>query len=269
MTLAELFHLLRKHMRLVIALPVALAVLVAIVSFFMPDQYTASTTMYVLSRAEEGQQATNMATDLNASQMLTNDVAKILKSDRVSRDVADQLGLRDLGDYDISVDNTSTTRVVTLSVTGTDPVMTAQVANAFVTDVSSVAQEVMNVQSVNVARCTRRSASWPASSLPSPLWWRRTRSTPASATPRKWRSLSACPWLATSRSLPTSANQAPSRCQPSANVVPHSTKHKERPARGLERIFTCPATKAHTRRWSSRISTCRTPPRRCSPTSAS
>lgn len=150
MTLAELFHLLRKHMRLVIALPVALAVLVAIVSFFMPDQYTASTTMYVLSRAEEGQQATNMATDLNASQMLTNDVAKILKSDRVSRDVADQLGLRDLGDYDISVDNTSTTRVVTLSVTGTDPVMTAQVANAFVTDVSSVAQEVMNVQSVNV-----------------------------------------------------------------------------------------------------------------------
>ena len=150
MTLAELFHLLRKHMRLVIALPVALAVLVAIVSFFMPDQYTASTTMYVLSRAEEGQQATNMATDLNASQMLTNDVAKILKSDRVSRDVADQLGLRDLGDYDISVDNTSTTRVVTLSVTGTDPVMTAQLANAFVTDVSSVAQEVMNVQSVNV-----------------------------------------------------------------------------------------------------------------------
>ena len=150
MTLAELFHLLRKHMRLVIALPVALAVRVAIVSFFMPDQYTASTTMYVLSRAEEGQQATNMATDLNASQMLTNDVAKILKSDRVSRDVADQLGLRDLGDYDISVDNTSTTRVVTLSVTGTDPVMTAQVANAFVTDVSSVAQEVMNVQSVNV-----------------------------------------------------------------------------------------------------------------------
>ena len=86
----------------------------------------------------------------NGCTVKTNDVAKILKSDRVSRDVADQLGLRDLGDYDISVDNTSTTRVVTLSVTGTDPVMTAQVANAFVTDVSSVAQEVMNVQSVNV-----------------------------------------------------------------------------------------------------------------------
>lgn len=150
MTLAELFHLLRKHMRLVIALPVALAVLVAIVSFFMPDQYTASTTMYVLSRAEEGQQATNMATDLNASQMLTNDVATILKSDRVSADVAEQLGLEDLDAYDVSVDNTTTTRVITLSVTGTDPVMTAQVANAFVTDVSSVAQEVMNVQSVNV-----------------------------------------------------------------------------------------------------------------------
>ena len=150
MTLAELFHLLRKHMRLVIALPVALAVLVAIVSFFMPDQYTASTTMYVLSRQDESAQSTNMYSDLNASQMLTNDVATILKSDRVSADVAEQLGLEDLDAYDVSVDNTTTTRVITLSVTGTDPVMTAQVANAFVTDVSSVAQEVMNVQSVNV-----------------------------------------------------------------------------------------------------------------------
>ena len=146
MTLAELFQLLRKHLRLVIVLPVVLAALVAIVSFFMPDQYTASTTMYVLSR----QQSTNMFSDLNASQMLTNDVATILKSDRVSADVAEQLGLEDLDAYDVSVDNTTTTRVITLSVTGTDPVMTAQVANAFVTDVSSVAQEVMNVQSVNV-----------------------------------------------------------------------------------------------------------------------
>lgn len=150
MTLAELFHLLRKHLRLVIVLPVVLAALVAIVSFFMPDQYTASTTMYVLSRQDESAQSTNMFSDLNASQMLTNDVATILKSDRVSADVAEQLGLEDLDAYDVSVDNTTTTRVITLSVTGTDPVMTAQVANAFVTDVSSVAQEVMNVQSVNV-----------------------------------------------------------------------------------------------------------------------
>lgn len=150
MTLAELFHLLRKHLRLVIVLPVVLAALVAIVSFFMPDQYTASTTMYVLSRQDESAQSTNMFSDLNASQMLTNDVATILKSDRVSADVAEQLGLEDLDAYDVSVDNTTTTRVITLSVTGTDPVLTAQVANAFVTDVSSVAQEVMNVQSVNV-----------------------------------------------------------------------------------------------------------------------
>jgi len=150
MTLAELFQLLRKHLRLVIVLPVVLAALVAIVSFFMPDQYTASTTMYVLSRQDESAQSTNMYSDLNASQMLTNDVATILKSDRVSADVAEQLGLEDLDAYDVSVDNTTTTRVITLSVTGTDPVMTAQVANAFVTDVSSVAQEVMNVQSVNV-----------------------------------------------------------------------------------------------------------------------
>ena len=149
MTLAELFHLLRKPLGFVAALSVGAAVAVAVVSFFMPNKYTASTTMYVLSRTDNSTSANSMYSDLNASQMLTNDVATILKSKRVEQDVAQKLGLEDLDDYDVDVENSTTTRVVTLSVTGTDPARTAEVANAFVTDVSEVAQQVMNVQSVN------------------------------------------------------------------------------------------------------------------------
>ena len=48
MTLFELFALLRKHLALVIALPVVAGIAAFVISMFMPNEYTASTTMYVL-----------------------------------------------------------------------------------------------------------------------------------------------------------------------------------------------------------------------------
>lgn len=150
MTLLELLHLLRKHLRLVILLPIACAVATGVYAFFLPNQYTASTSMYVLSKSGSTDGTTVTQGDLSAAQMLTNDVASIIKSDRVKGDVATQLGLEDLDAYKIDVTSSTTTRVIDLTVTGTDPNMSAQVANALVTDVSNVAAQVMNVQSVNV-----------------------------------------------------------------------------------------------------------------------
>lgn len=150
MTLFELFGLLRKHLRLVILLPIICAVVVAGVSMLMPDEYTAETTMYVLSRSESSQDTSSVTqSDLSAGQMLTNDVATLATSDRVKSDVAKQLGLSNLNDYKLDVTSSTTTRVITLSVTGTDPQQAANVANAIVSDLSSVASDVMQVQSVN------------------------------------------------------------------------------------------------------------------------
>ena len=63
---------------------------------------------------------------------------------------ADDLGLDDLNGYDISVSSETTSRVITLSVEGADPQEAADIANAMAANVSEVAREVMNVQSVNV-----------------------------------------------------------------------------------------------------------------------
>ena len=150
MTLLELLHLLRKHLRLVVLLPVAFAVITGVYAFFLPNQYTASTSMYVLSKSISPDGTTVTQGDLSASQMLTNDVSSIIKSDRVKGDVATQLGLDNLNAYKIDVTSSTTTRVIDLTVTGTDAEKAAEVANALVTDVSNVAAQVMNVQSVNV-----------------------------------------------------------------------------------------------------------------------
>lgn len=75
MTLLELLKLLRKHIKLVIALPVVCALATAAVAWLvLPNTYTASVSMYVLTRSGESD-GTLSSTDLSASQMIANDVA--------------------------------------------------------------------------------------------------------------------------------------------------------------------------------------------------
>lgn len=151
MTLLELLTLLRKHLKLVIMLPIVCMVAMGLASvLMMSDTYTATTDMYVLASSEGGNSSSALSSDLSASQMLTNDVATLLQSDRVMSDAAEQLGLPSLRGYNITVTSESTTRVITLQVTSSDAQGSANVANALADCVSNVAQEVMNVESVNV-----------------------------------------------------------------------------------------------------------------------
>lgn len=148
MALLELFQLLKKHLKLVITLPVVCAIVMGIASFAMMDNtYTATTSMYILAKTDGGQMSYN---DLSASQMLSNDIATLLDSDSVKSSAAKDLGLSDLDDYKIAVSSETTTRVITLSVTGTDAKETAKVARAMANSVSTVAQNVGAAQSINV-----------------------------------------------------------------------------------------------------------------------
>lgn len=148
MTLLELLQLMRKHLKLVIALPLACGIGMALVAFlFLPNTYTSSVSMYVLTKSADEAGLNNQ--DLTASQMLTNDVATLIEGDRVMGDTAEALQMESLADYTIEVTSATTTRVITLSVTGEDAQSTAIIANKLAEQTSVVAQEVMDVQSVN------------------------------------------------------------------------------------------------------------------------
>ena len=140
----------RKHLGLVIALPIVFALLTAGYSYIaMADQYTASTSMYVLTKSKNDSDSISN-TDLTASQMLTNDVATLIKSSRVQQNAAEAVGLESLSGYSVSVDSTTTTRVITVKVTGTSPANVAVVANQLAKTVDDIAKQVMDVQSINV-----------------------------------------------------------------------------------------------------------------------
>ena len=149
MTLLELLQLLKKHLKLVIALPIVFALATGVYSYlFMANTYTASTSLYVLVKNESATTSTNQ--DLSASQMIANDVSTLIQSDTVKKQTADALKMSSLRDYKISVSSETTSRVISLSVTGEDPASTAIIANELAKNVSSIAQSVMNLQSVNV-----------------------------------------------------------------------------------------------------------------------
>ena len=152
MTLLELLQLMRKHLKLVILLPIVCALAMGVYSYaVMANTYTASTSMYVLAKqtSANSDNAANYS-NLNASQMLANDVSTLLKSDRIAADTVKNLHLDSLKGYSTKVTSETTSRVITLSVTGSDPDTSAAIANEMASNVSKVAQQVMDVQSVNV-----------------------------------------------------------------------------------------------------------------------
>lgn len=150
MTLLELFKLLQKHLAMVIVLPVVLALATAGVSWgLMQNQYTATVFVYVLS-SSSSEQNTIQNSDLSASQLIANDIAELANSDIVAERTAEELGMTSLAGYDISVNSSTTTRVIEISVESGEPQAAATVANKIAEVLSSVAQEVMGVESVDI-----------------------------------------------------------------------------------------------------------------------
>ncbi len=149
MTLLELLRLMRKHLALMFVVPIVCALATAAFAWLMmPNVYSASVSVYVLTKSSsETDSITN--TDLTASQMLTNDVATLVKSDRVTSDTASALQMSSLKGYDIAVTSQTTTRVITLTVSGESAQSVAIIANQLAKTTDDVAQEVMDLRSVN------------------------------------------------------------------------------------------------------------------------
>ena len=76
-------------------------------------------------------------------------MATLITDERVAEDTASALQMDSLSGYEISVASESTTRIVTLTVTGESAQSVAIIANQLAATTDSVAQEVMDVQAIN------------------------------------------------------------------------------------------------------------------------
>ena len=117
--------------------------------FFIEDYYTSDVSMYVLMRENKGENYVTYS-DINASQMLVNDISSLVYTKQVQDGVCRSLRLENLDDFEILVTAEQNSRVATLSVVGNNPSLTTDVANELVTNISSVAENVLAVDSINI-----------------------------------------------------------------------------------------------------------------------
>ena len=154
MTLLELLSLLRKHLSLVIALPIVCAICAAAYCWgFLPNEYTAETSIYALTKTSANTEASTgvvTSSDLSASQMLANDFAELAKNDQIQNETAQSIGLENLKDYKIGVNSSNSTRIIKVSVTGRNPESCAVVANELAGEIGETAVRIMNIEAVNV-----------------------------------------------------------------------------------------------------------------------
>lgn len=162
MTLIELLQLLKKYLVLVIAIPLVCTTGMAGYAYkCMPDTYTANVSLYVLAQLRSStvqldadgniiEQTGPTSNDFSAAQTLSNDVIPLITSERVKSDTAATLGLDSLDAYTITAKTSSGSRLVELSVEGTSPDLTAQVANTLADTTNNVAYEAMDVQCVSM-----------------------------------------------------------------------------------------------------------------------
>ena len=149
MTLLELFELLKKHMKLVVDYPLSAHCLLPCIRLlecpirirqpqactFLPARTSLPAISLLIFQPPRWWQTTS---------------PRFWSSNCVQNATADDLGLKNLSDFEIFVSSATTSRVIELSVTGTDPQQVAEVANAIADNVSAISQDVMKVQAVNI-----------------------------------------------------------------------------------------------------------------------
>lgn len=151
--LGELFGVLWHH--IVLLLIVALACGAAgysIARFVIPEQFESTTEIYILNKSDSGNDSVNYS-DLQVGTQLTKDYAELITSRNVLEKVIADLQLP--YDYEeleskIEVTTPTDTRIVSITVTDTDPEMAQRIANEVRVDASDQIKSVMEIDAVNV-----------------------------------------------------------------------------------------------------------------------
>ncbi len=148
LTLRDILKAILERIGFVAIIPAVVVIITAFVCWnVLPPTYTATTTMYVLNRASE---ETISYTDVNTSTLLVNDYQALASSNRVVDGAANMIGLENLEDYKVSISLQSSTRLISVDVEGTDPAMTANVANAIAANLSECILDVMKVGNISI-----------------------------------------------------------------------------------------------------------------------
>ena len=149
--LGEVFHLVISKLGVIILSGILLGVLSIIgTMLFITPKYESTTKIMVLNKQDSN---TLTSADMQTSTQLTKDYAELIKSRTVLEGVIAQLNL-DMTYKEmlqkVSVETSSDSRIVSISVTDEDPYTASEIANAVRDMAAEHIQSVMDIEAVNV-----------------------------------------------------------------------------------------------------------------------
>ena len=149
--LVEVFYLFLDNIGKIILCMILGGVLAfSYTKLFVKPTYSASSKIYVVSASNN---SVIDLSDLQVGSQLTSDYQELLKSRPVLQDVIKNLDLdisyQDLGKQ-ISISNTTDTRILTIDVTTNDPQLSANIANEVVNQAIIYLPKVMETEEPNI-----------------------------------------------------------------------------------------------------------------------
>lgn len=149
--LGEVFHLVISKLGVIILSGILLGVLSIIgTMLFITPKYESTTKIMVLNKQDNN---TLTSADMQTSTQLTKDYAELIQSRTVVEGVIAQLNL-DMTYKEmlnkVSVETSSDSRIVAISVTDEDPYTASEIANAVRDMAAEHIQSVMDIEAVNV-----------------------------------------------------------------------------------------------------------------------
>ena len=149
--LGEVFHLVISKLGVIILSGILLGVLSIIgTMLFITPNYESTTKIMVLNKQDNN---TLTSADMQTSTQLTKDYAELIQSRTVLEGVIAQLNL-DMTYKEmlnkVSVETSSDSRIVSISVTDEDPYTASEIANAVRDMAAEHIQSVMDIEAVNV-----------------------------------------------------------------------------------------------------------------------
>ena len=119
---------LRRGLILLIIIPILVTIAAGVYYYkYTKNEYTAEAKLYVLIDYEDP--TGDVRYDVTSSTSFAGDYQQLIKTHEVLAVAAEQLGIKDLKGVKIDVSAVTNTRVINLSVTGTDPNFCMKVAN--------------------------------------------------------------------------------------------------------------------------------------------
>lgn len=150
--LLEIIHILFSRFWIIAGVGLlAAAIGFAVSMFVLTPIYESTTKIYILNKSES---ATVTYSDVQMGTQLTKDYAELINSRYVLETVIGQLSLAEMEYKDlldkVSVDTPTDTRIVSITVTDTNPRQAMEIANCIREVAGEHIQNVMDIDAVNV-----------------------------------------------------------------------------------------------------------------------